>query len=472
MRDGQGVIPDDWLGEYCRFAVCWPNSEQWLAVLRGVLTLPARGRFWDEHTGTITEAQSVIRETFDSNLHLEGVIMSCGDGELVLAFSEIAQSIRYLADRQFAKPDCCDDITINQGSAGYAGTVVQPVGGNTIPIYGNQPPAILPPDETFPEGFESVEEWDAHKCAIANLIFDGVMYTLGFLAGLNTLNITVLAGLIGAGIAGILVFPPVGLAVMVGAVAALFGFLAMFLEIKNEMTDRREEFVCVMYEAESVAEVISILADLMDIIIAIVTTSGPLAAAIKTVLLLLFNGDALNQLFDASADFSYPDADCAGCAPCEAFYWETDEELSGFAEMVTLPDCFELTLNGSAELVAIANILEVTVAGGSPNPNGAFGRDDASILVTEETQFEVSLRMSGAGSLYIDAVLVFDDLSCSWFTLSNNDPASGTFHGISQDITVHTGKVIEEVYLYLQSSNAGPDNEFFVEFEKIGVFCG
>lgn len=469
---GQGVIPNDWEEEYCRFAVCWPNSPQWLAVLRGVLTLPARGRFWDGHTGLITEAQEVIKETFDSNLHLEEVIMSCGDEQLAASFADIALALRYLADRQSQSTGCCDggvQVTI---TGGYSGQATQPIGGNTVPIYGNHPPYVLPPEEEYPEGFESLEEFDAHKCAIAHLIFDGVLYTLGFLAGLNTINITALAGLIGAGIAGILVFPPVAIGIMVGAVAALFGFLAMFLEIRLAMIDHKEEFICAMYGASSVEGAIGILADVMDLIIALVTTVGPLAAAIKTVLLLLFNGDALNQLFDATADYSYPDANCNACLPCEDFYWETNGELSGFSSVGALPACFELTLNGSAGLSVADGILSATITGGTPNPNGAFGRTDANILVTPETNFEVSLRTSGAGSLYIDLVLVYSDASCTWLTLSNNDGASGTFHGISQSIASDTGKTINEVYLYLQSSTAGGDNEFLTEFEKVGVFCG
>src|SRR3989304_9661396 len=93
---GQGTIPSDWEGEYCRYAVCWPNSPQWLAVLRGVLALPASGRFWDGHTGTITEAQQVIVETYDTNLHLGEVIMACNDsflGNIATALEHIAQGM-------------------------------------------------------------------------------------------------------------------------------------------------------------------------------------------------------------------------------------------------------------------------------------------------------------------------------------------------------------------------------------------
>src|SRR3546814_20449016 len=54
----------------------------------------------------------------------------------------------------------------------------------------------------------------------------------------------------------------------------------------------------------------------MDTLIAFIGTSGPIGAAVKLVLMLLFNGDALNQLFDSNADYQYPDADCSGCDDC------------------------------------------------------------------------------------------------------------------------------------------------------------
>ena len=309
-------IPQDWDGEsWCRWSVCWPESESWEGLLRGFLSLPQRGWTWDQRTGSILAVQETGREITDLNLPLNGVFMACNDTELTTAFNDIALALRYLADRQFAKPCCGAEVSLSV-TAGYAGQVTQPIGGNVIPIYGDSPPAVLPPEATFPEGFADVEEWNLHKCSVANMIFDGVMYTLGFLAGLDGVSITTLALLIGAGIAGILVVPPAGIAIMVGAVAALFGFMAMFLDIRNLMLEQRDDFICWMYEAESVSVLISIIADALDFIILAVGASGPIAAALKTVLLLLFNADTLNKLFDSTADYLYPGADCSGCAGC------------------------------------------------------------------------------------------------------------------------------------------------------------
>lgn len=313
---GQGTIPDDWEGEYCRYAVCWPSSPQWEAVLRGVLTFPARGRFWDEHTGNILEAQQVIRETFDQNLHLEGVIMACNDLELVASFNAIASAIRYAADRDFAKA-CCE-LGIG-GSGGIVGVVTQPFGGNEIPIYGTQPPATLPEGETFPEGFESVEEWDVHKCAVANVIIDGVLNSLQNLTALNFAQVNGLGVVALAAVSGFLVFPPATIPVLIGALIILVVSQAALLAARDYIIDNRQEWLCWLYEAESVSQVIGTIADGIDLLIAFISVSGPIGNAVKLVLMLLMNGDALNQLFDANADYQYPDADCSDCAPSGDF---------------------------------------------------------------------------------------------------------------------------------------------------------
>ena len=60
-------IPSDWDGVSWRcIQIQWPDSDQWLAVFRGVISDLARGRVWDRASGSIIGAQSVgraIRET-------------------------------------------------------------------------------------------------------------------------------------------------------------------------------------------------------------------------------------------------------------------------------------------------------------------------------------------------------------------------------------------------------------------------
>lgn len=74
-------IPNDWNGtDWCRFSICWPDSELWTGLLLGFLSYGTRGRSWDEKTGIVKNAQQVGWEIFRKNYPLEEVILSCKDG--------------------------------------------------------------------------------------------------------------------------------------------------------------------------------------------------------------------------------------------------------------------------------------------------------------------------------------------------------------------------------------------------------
>jgi len=72
------IIPDDWNGEDWQCVqVAWPNSPRWTSLLVGLLTSPTRGRWYDETTGNIRDAQQIGLEIFDRNIPFS----SC-DGEM------------------------------------------------------------------------------------------------------------------------------------------------------------------------------------------------------------------------------------------------------------------------------------------------------------------------------------------------------------------------------------------------------
>lgn len=61
-------IPNDWNGtDWECFIIEWPFSEQWVGILRGFVTTPLRGRFWDGKTGSIIDAQDIGREIEERN---------------------------------------------------------------------------------------------------------------------------------------------------------------------------------------------------------------------------------------------------------------------------------------------------------------------------------------------------------------------------------------------------------------------
>ncbi len=71
-------IPDDWPPgqEWVCVEVQWPSSTTWIAILNGWLSQMARGRTWDEDSGSILAAMQIGKEIWSRNAPLT----SCGAG--------------------------------------------------------------------------------------------------------------------------------------------------------------------------------------------------------------------------------------------------------------------------------------------------------------------------------------------------------------------------------------------------------
>lgn len=63
-------IPESNEGEWQCYQIYWPPGLEWLAILRGLLTMPMRGRYWDERTGSILAVQDIAWEIFNRNIAL------------------------------------------------------------------------------------------------------------------------------------------------------------------------------------------------------------------------------------------------------------------------------------------------------------------------------------------------------------------------------------------------------------------
>lgn len=302
-------IPDDWDGSsWCKWAICWPESEKWEGILRGFITLPHRGRTWDERTGLISDVQSTGREITAANLPLIGVLMACNDTEITAAFSDIALAIRALADAQ-----CCDNLQIDV-NGGVQGSVVSPL-GQTIPIFGSQPPLSPGPGE-FPVEFPDLETYNLSKCQVANGISDGLIGALKAFTGISIAQFTLGIVLTVLAFAGAIVFPPAGFPALMVALGILGGSTGLLLAMAIKLEENRDELVCILYSGDSTSSVIGALADFFDTLIALIPGVGVLGMTIKTILLVLVNSDTVNQLFNSSAAYVFPDANCTACEVC------------------------------------------------------------------------------------------------------------------------------------------------------------
>jgi hypothetical protein len=84
-------IPSDWNGEDWRcIQVQFPDSPEWSGLLVGLLTLLTRGRYWDEDTGRIVDAQKIAWEIFNRAypfVSCDGGDIPCPEPETIFCYS-------------------------------------------------------------------------------------------------------------------------------------------------------------------------------------------------------------------------------------------------------------------------------------------------------------------------------------------------------------------------------------------------
>lgn len=245
--------------------------------------------------------------------------MGCDINE---GLSAIAVSLQSLANSTKSNNDllgraiaaaaaCCEEQVINQGG-GVIGSITQPIGGNEYPIFGTEP-TLEVPTGTFPDGYTDEAEYLADKCQMANLVVTGVIGTLRGLGALGVFNGVALAGLIVACLVGVLVFPPAFIPIAAACIGLLSVEVTLLTLAANEIDANRGEWVCAIYKSESVESALAIIADLCDALIATIGATDLRAMAVKQILLLLFNGDTVNQAFKKTAHVVYAGADCSDC---------------------------------------------------------------------------------------------------------------------------------------------------------------
>lgn len=320
----QGTIPSDWLGEYCCYAVEWPNSPQWLAVLRGVLALPAKGRFWDENTGSIITACNIIKQTYDNNLHLEGVIMACNDpalGQIASALNKIALAMANNG------PSCCDG-----GGSGGAPANQPELNPDEQGTPGTDPP---------PTGFDTWEQFYAQKCAVAYDIISKLESDLGTLAimewgsaGAEAITASLL----------VLLVTPIPAAAVIALVFLLLTSAAVIISSTalSLVNDNEGDLICALYNGTSSESSLGMfLSEFNDFVDSGV--SDPVEQfAVKALMSYMVGASVANRLYTLDSTRSFPVQDCSSCT--ESGNWIDRWEIEGneIAEWFVPSDWFGL----------------------------------------------------------------------------------------------------------------------------------
>ncbi len=304
-------IPTDWDEEtWCEYVVCWPESTLWRGLLLGLLTSPMRGRFWDEKTGTITDAQVIGRDILELNKGLEEGCMSCTQAQA-------------LTDAMIA------------AMAGFSGGGASCSTGSGCAGATEPPASQVDPGEPGeqvgdpPDGFDTWEDYEDYKCAIATYIVEALETDLAWSETLDIVALSV------TGLAASLFTP-----VPFDDVAAIFAFFialsvqGVFLTgiqaMQSAVADNFEELVCALYSSSNAEDAKADWADEVDD--AIDGETGAFYAGILKSILKAWIGYAvINSLYveDIPLRNTVEAGDCSGCGTCPQEWEYGSGDLSG-----------------------------------------------------------------------------------------------------------------------------------------------
>lgn len=292
-------IPDDWDGtSYCCRLIQWPSSEQWTAILLGLITWPMRGRFWDERTGTVTVVQEIGQEIYQKNvLDGGGCAMACLE-DLTAVLADLALAIQGMSG------GICGCPATATGEYPDPGTEIGDEGSEA------------------PPGYEETPATNSEACNMSNWIWFGmhetiVKFRLYNIIGWVTFGVPALIGIIislltaGTTELFISIF-----AAQLGALSALAESLLSagdsdLEEIQDWLEEEKEAIVCSLYVANNVAEAIANLDALAD--------AFPMDALQKAIFFAIANNYTLAGRFfpsDAALTAAAELEDKIDCADC------------------------------------------------------------------------------------------------------------------------------------------------------------
>lgn len=303
----QVPMPNDWNGvAFCRWAICWPDSSMWQAILHGLVETPTQGRFWDFSTGNFEELRESFLPAYEHNFKFDEVIMACNDTGLADALNSIALAISGLS-----AGDCgCASTTVNCGAGGAGGAPVAPTTIEGPVADGSDPPA----------GFETLQDYRDYKCAIATHIVSTYVDDLQRLSQIAS-NVEWVASKLAVVAAGLLLTPIPGdeLFAISAAIAVAIAsdvWSDSLTLLQNSASEIQADLVCALYEAGDVGAAVS---NFQSVLTEEINASGtlPYTYIAASTISPFTAADNLNRLFAKDTSLSLPVGDCSGCGPEE-----------------------------------------------------------------------------------------------------------------------------------------------------------
>ncbi|NJN99162.1 MAG: hypothetical protein HC875_36240 [Anaerolineales bacterium] len=418
---------------------------------------PAR-RFWDERTGNIKTNQDVGRQIFENNFPLDGVIMSCNDQSIANALQSIAAALSSQNSNSNATAiaqcgGCGGSSGVNNSTISVQAFVTLP-DGTQWPIMGTQPIAELP-ESGYPDGYENQAEYDTDKCAKATKMANDFINSIENFATVNWIGGVVGAAAILACLVGLITVPYAAIPLLLFALCGNIGITAALSAFADELQNRRQDLICILYEGDTVSLIITQMAEFLDVVIATIHPASAIAVVLKNIGLWLMNGDVLNYLFNSAARQAYPSADCSACEPCPT-YWDFEDGLQGW---------FIQEDNGSGSDIAWDNgELSMTYNPGVAAPGARIQSPSISYIIQPGDVLHCKTISTVSYSFAIFLLIGGNEVEVSNTGVSQPGTVSDTF-----DLSAWEGQTIQGVRVYAGKATGG--GGWYMKFDNIGIPC-
>jgi len=455
----QMPIPEDWNGEdYCRWAVCWPNSSKWKAILFGLLAQPSQGRFWDADTGYIKGIQADFQPFYDANFNLSEVIMACNDTGIAEALEAIALAI---SNQQ----NCADtSIIIQSGgstsncySSSNSGvtTIITLEDDTQLPIYGDQPIITLP-ESGFPEGYPDLETYDVDKCRKATKLANDFITSLNNMGTVTWVTSALGTGVLGGALVGLIVLPAALIPVMLFALIGAIGINAFIIALANACEENKDELICIFYQGDTMSEIWAALNVFFVGLVAVIDPPAGIAAVLVDVALWMLGSDTLGVLFSAQAAEAYPDADCScgdGCFQGDYDFvddlqgWGLAEELCGSAQYGT-PSIAHYSGSPHAGM-------HLEAVGGYPPQNRIVVQGppiEDCHTIQSNSRLDVDIVVHNGGGVTVRTNGVLSESGCTEFCTNNGVSSYPDVLTITCDVGGYAGQIMSSIVLEIANS--------------------
>jgi hypothetical protein len=411
------TIPSDWDEEtdgYQLAVICVPNSRQWRGIFIGQISDLSYGRNYNRLTGTITGAQEIARDIFES------MTMTCLD-DVIIALQCVCSSMTTLAEK----------------SGDTEQEIDPPLSDGTVGIG---------PGEQFPDQ----EAYFDAKCNVANGIYDTVLETVQWL---EDNNVDLLAGTFGGITSGLIVAllgaGPVGWAIVLvaSATAGLASFLIRysvnFFDLKTALGEVHDECVLALYNAGTG------FAARANFITEAENATQPITPIESDLLELLLSNKMVNQLFEPRSDLEdYVSPDPVDCGAAILQVWDFDSDVEGWTFIDQSDPGSSATRSYDAIEEAIEN--EIVVAS-LPNTTarGENSSPTVSIPITPGASVQADFGpTSDEGLQAVRVFAVYDDATQE--TTQVITSTSGTLV-----LTLTQSKTIETIIVDFARSTSG-----------------